>query len=167
MRTVDLEPQVFSYFVQRLTDRASWEAGAGGHAPRYGCRLNKDCWRFRFGTLNCSYGAQRFAIARRSFRVVDSAERPCDDVRCHILQHEPQKRREGKWMIPGPVRVQETRVEEKVVVGREEVSVLSFTRRTARRDRLASITNRRSGIMMNAATNRKVEAEASTQEPGS
>lgn len=33
-------------------------------------------------------------------------------------------------------------------------------------DRLASITNRASGIMMNAATSRKVDAEASTHEPG-
>jgi len=32
---------------------------------------------------------------------------------------------------------------------------------------LASMTNRASGIMMKAANNRKVDAEASTQEPDS
>lgn len=77
MRTVDFEPQVFSYFVQGLTDRSNREAGTSGHAPRYGCRLNDDCWRFRV------------AIARGSLRVIDDAEGPCDNVRCNILQNEP------------------------------------------------------------------------------
>ena len=123
MWTVDFKLQIFSYFVQWLTDLISREAGTGGHAPRYGRRLNDDCGRFRVGTLDDSYGMQRLTIARRSLRVVDDAERPRDDVRCHILQSEPKKRRErGKWTIPVPARVQNAKTEERL--GRYGISGL-------------------------------------------